>query len=170
MRCRISATVTASMFVLAAVLSGGVPLFSQSTPTVFEGAKLIPGDGSAPIDGSAFVVQDGRITAVGRRGQVTVPANAARVDLTGRTVMPALNNVHLHIGYEGFTSWRAENHSSENVLDHLRREAFYGVGTVMTMGDQPSEFALTYILICACPYESTGQIRSDATMSSGITN
>ena len=103
MRCRTLVTL-AAMFVVAAVLSPGVRLFSQSTPTVFEGARLISGDGSAPIDGSAFVVQNGRITAVGRRGQLSGPANAARVDLTGRTVMPALNNVHIHIGYEGFTS------------------------------------------------------------------
>lgn len=144
MRCRIAATIAASIIVLTAVALGSVRLFSQSAPVVFEGARLIPGDGSAPIDGSVFVVQDGRITAVGRRGQLQLPPNAARVDLAGRTVMPALNNVHIHIGYEGFTSWSAENHSAANVLDHLRREAFYGVGAVMTMGDQPSEFALAF--------------------------
>jgi hypothetical protein len=34
--------------------------------------------------------------------------------------MPALNNIHLHIGYEGFVSWSVENHTPENVLDHLK--------------------------------------------------
>jgi imidazolonepropionase-like amidohydrolase len=75
---------------------------------------------------------------------VTAPAGATRVDLTGKTVMPALNNVHIHIGYEGFTSWSVENHTAENVLDHLEREAFYGVGTAMTMGDQPTDFAIKF--------------------------
>ena len=32
----------------------------------------------------------------------------------------------------------------ENVLDHLEREAFYGVGTAMAMGDQPMEFAIKF--------------------------
>ena len=58
--------------------------------------------------------------------------------------MPAMNNVHIHIGYEGYTSWSVENHTPENVLDHLEREAFYGVGAAMTMGDQPADFAIKF--------------------------
>jgi imidazolonepropionase-like amidohydrolase len=68
--------------------------------TVFEGARLITGDGSAPIDDSAFIVQDSRFSGVGRRGEVQVPAGAARVDLTGKTIMPAKVDVHGHLGYE----------------------------------------------------------------------
>ena len=41
-------------------------------------------------------------------------------------------------------SWSVENHTPENVLDHLEREAFYGVGTAMTMGDQPTDFAIKF--------------------------
>ena len=52
--------------------------------------------------------------------------------------------MHLHIGYEGFVSWSPENHSTENVLDHLEREAFYGTSAAMTMGDQPDDFALKF--------------------------
>ena len=111
---------------------------------LYEGARLIIGDSSAPIENGAFVVENGRITAIGVRGAIKAPAGAARVDLTGKTVMPALNNVHLHIGYEGFVSWGPENHTAENVLDHLEREAFYGVGAVMSMGDQPDDFALKF--------------------------
>ena len=29
-------------------------------------------------------------------------------------------------------------------IDHLEREAFYGVGTAMTMGDQPTDFAIYF--------------------------
>src|SRR5687768_1711526 len=53
--------------------------------TVYEGAQLIVGDGSDPIQDSAFVVQDNKFTVVGRKGQITVPEGAARVDLTGKT-------------------------------------------------------------------------------------
>src|SRR5258708_23430832 len=65
--------------------------------TVFEGARLITGDGSAPIADSAFLVENGRFTAVGRKGQLKVPAGAARVDLTGKTVMPALLHAPKHL-------------------------------------------------------------------------
>jgi imidazolonepropionase-like amidohydrolase len=111
---------------------------------IYEGARLIIGDAGAPVENGAFVVRDGLITAVGQKGAVAAPAGATRVDLTGKTVMPALNNVHVHIGYEGYTSWSAENHTVANLLDHLQREAFYGVGVVMTMGDSPDDFALQF--------------------------
>ena len=103
-------------------------------PVLYEGARLIIGDASAPIESGAFLVQDGRIRAVGRSGAVAAPAGATRVDLTGKTVMPAMINAHVHIGYEGFTSWGAENYTPANVLNHLQREAFYGVGATQSVG------------------------------------
>ena len=115
-----------------------------SQTTIYEGARLIIGDSTPPIEDGAFVVQHGRIAAIGKRGSIKAPSGAARIDLTGKTVMPAMNNVHVHIGYEGYVSWSVENHSAENILDHLEREAFYGVGTTMTMGDQPDDFALKF--------------------------
>jgi capsular polysaccharide biosynthesis protein len=41
---------------------------SQTGATVFEGARLITGESGSPIENSAFVAENGRITAVGRRG------------------------------------------------------------------------------------------------------
>ena len=117
---------------------------AQPRTVAYEGARLIIGDASPPIESGAFIVQNGHITAIGPRGSIHAPAGAARIDLTGKTVMPALNNIHLHIGYEGFVSWGVENHTPENVLDHLEREAFYGAGTAMTMGDQPLAFAIRF--------------------------
>ena len=63
--------------------------------TVFEGARLIVGDGSAPIENAAFIVDDTRFTQVGRTGELQVPEGAVHVDLTGRTVMPAIHR-HAH--------------------------------------------------------------------------
>jgi imidazolonepropionase-like amidohydrolase len=91
---------------------------AQSRAVVYDGARLIVGDGSEAIERGTFVVQNSHITAVGNRGAVTVPAGAVRVDLTGKTVMPAMINVHVHIGYEGYTSWGAQNYTAANVLDH----------------------------------------------------
>ena len=119
-------------------------LLSQTarTATVYEGARLVVGDRSAAIDNGAFVVQNGRITAIGRKDAVTVPANAAHVDLTGKTVMPTLINVHVHIGYEGYTTWGAENYTPANVVDHLRREAFYGIGVTQSVGSSPTDASI----------------------------
>ncbi len=117
---------------------------AQTKAVLYEGARLILGDPGPAIEDGAFVVQNGRIAAIGSRASVKAPVGSGRVDLTGKTVMPALNNIHLHIGYEAYVSWGVENHTAENVLDHLEREAYYGVGAVMTMGDQPDDFALRF--------------------------
>jgi imidazolonepropionase-like amidohydrolase len=113
------------------VLVGSLAAHSQSrgpsSTVIYEGARLIVGDGGT-IENGAFVVRDGRITALGRKGAVNAPAGAAHVDLTGKTVMPAMINVHVHIGYEGYTSWGAENCHGAERADHLEREAFYGIG------------------------------------------
>ena len=116
----------------------GVGVFAQPSgpaPAVlYEGARLIIGDATPVIESGAFLVQDGQIRSVGVRGAVTAPAGAVHVDLTGKTVMPAMVNVHVHIGYEGYTTWQASNHTPENVFDHLQREAFYGVAATASVG------------------------------------
>src|SRR6267143_3495471 len=66
---------------------------------LFEGARLISGDGGLPIENAAFLVENNRFTRVGRKGEVQVPAGATRVDLAGKTVMAALIDIHSHIGW-----------------------------------------------------------------------
>jgi imidazolonepropionase-like amidohydrolase len=133
------------MRILTMVLVIGAAIgYAQSGAVVYEGARLIIGDESPVIENGSLVVVNGHISAIGQRDAVKAPAGARHVDLAGKTVMPTMNNIHIHIGYEGYVSWSAENHTRENVLDHLEREAFYGVGAAMTMGDQPLDFALAF--------------------------
>ncbi len=108
---------------------------------LYEGARLISGDGDAPLEESAFLVEDGTITSVGRRGDVTVPAGGARVDLTGKTVIPALVSLHGHLGYQRGLSYAAENYTRDNILDHLNRYAYYGVGTIVSLGTDAGDLA-----------------------------
>ena len=112
--------------------------------TLFEGARLLVGDASPAIERGAMLVADGRIQAVGPAGAVTAPPGAARIDLTGKTVMPAMVNVHAHLGYEGYTSWQARNHTPENVHDHLLREAYYGVAATTSVGSSPTAQLLQF--------------------------
>jgi len=96
--------------------------------TVFEGARLIVGDGSAAIEDSAFIVQNGRFTTVGRKGQLKVPAGAARVDLTGKTVMPAIIDAHKHLAV-----------TRDALVDQLQHLAYYGIGTTMSLGQDTGD-------------------------------
>jgi imidazolonepropionase-like amidohydrolase len=109
---------------------------SKSQTTIYEGARLIVGDGTA-IENSAFVVQGNQFAQVGRRGEVQAPAGAQRVDLSGKTVMPTLVDLHGHYGYQNLAqgTMSKETFTRENLIDHLQRMAYFGVGAVVGVGD-----------------------------------
>ena len=134
-----------SGFVFACLALLPLTVSAQATGGIlYEGARLIVGDGTPAIESSAFLVRNGRIAAVGRKGSLVAPVGVSRVDLTGKTVMPAMVNVHVHIGYEGYSSWGAEHYTPANVLDHLQREAFYGVAATQSVGSSPTDASLAF--------------------------
>jgi len=103
----------------------------------FVGARLFDASGRPPIERAVLLVEDGRIVAVG--AGVSVPAGAERVDLAGRFVIPGLVNAHGHVGETRGLRAGAELYSRENVLDHLRLYARYGVTTVVSLGGDRDE-------------------------------
>jgi imidazolonepropionase-like amidohydrolase len=124
---------TAARFVLHA--QTGTP----TGATLYEGARLIPGDGKPAIERSAFLVENGTITRIGRQADVKAPAGAARVDLTGKTVMPALIDIHTHTGFQKGATYRAENYSRETIVDDLNRALYFGVSAVVSEGIDPGD-------------------------------
>jgi imidazolonepropionase-like amidohydrolase len=115
-----------------------IALWSRTTPlagqagaarvTVYQGARLIVGDGRPAIENATFVVDGTRFDRVGRTGQVQVPANATRVDLAGKTVMPAIVDAHTHL-----------SRTREALIEDLQKRAYYGIGVVMSLGQDPGE-------------------------------
>jgi len=96
--------------------------------TVFEGARLIVGDASAPIENGVLVIEDGLIAAAGPAGQVEVPAGATTVDVTGATIMPAIIDTHVHL-----------NRERDALVEDLRARARFGVGAAVSMGQDEGE-------------------------------
>ena len=140
----------AALVVALALLTGIAPGAAAEQPDpaasapalrLFTGGRVIVGDGRV-IEDAAFLVRGDLIVQVGNAGDVQAPPGASVVDLTGRTVMPALVNTHAHLGWERYTSWGAENFTRENLVDHLHRHAYYGVGTIISTGSDLEEIAI----------------------------
>jgi imidazolonepropionase-like amidohydrolase len=131
--------------IVAAVVSVGAQ--RGRDVALFEGARLIVGDNSAPIENSAFIMTGDKITRVGRKGELRAPAGATRLDLTGKTVMPALIDGHNHIGLVNMRdgSNRKENYTRKNLLDQLQRYAYYGTAAALSMGLEQDQ-AVSYQL------------------------
>ena len=109
---------------------------------LYEGARLIPGDGTAPVENAAFIVESGIITRIGRSGELALPAGSRRVDLTGKTVMPTLISTHVHPGFQRDLTYAGENYTYDNIVADLERALYFGVGTVMSQGIEKGD--LTY--------------------------
>ena len=108
-------------FVLAAALS--LVGLAQGSVTVFEGARVIVGDGRAAIENATIVVNAGKIAQVGRAADVKAPAGATRVSLTGKTVMPTIVDTHVHT-----------SQTRDALTMDLQRRAYYGVSAAMSLG------------------------------------
>src|SRR5258706_15340011 len=61
---------------------------------LYEGGRLITGDGSPVIENSAFLLTGNQFTRVGRKGGLPLPAGAPRAHLTGKPAMPTTVDVH----------------------------------------------------------------------------
>ena len=84
---------TGSLVSCVALLASGVlgPVGAQQQPVIaIQGGTLIDGNGGAPVANSVIVIQGNRITAVGRAGQVQIPAGAQVVNAGGKFVLPGL--------------------------------------------------------------------------------
>jgi len=88
---------------LVALAAGNV----EGRTTVVRAAHMIDVLAGKRVDNAQVIVTDGRITAVGKAGDV-VPAGAEVIDLGPRTLLPGLIDMHVHLtsdptlgGYRG---------------------------------------------------------------------
>jgi len=81
---------------IAWLLGAALAALAQTPPIAFTGARVIPIDGPEIANG-VVVVENGRILTVGP-APASIPANAQRIDITGKVLMPGLVDSHSHIG------------------------------------------------------------------------
>lgn len=107
----------------AAVVLSALSQFSGSAfaeVTAFEGARLIVGDGRV-IENATLVMDDTKIVQAG--SGVNVPAGAKRVNLSGKTVMPALIDTHVHLSAV-----------HDKLIRDLKQRGYWGVSAAMSLG------------------------------------
>jgi imidazolonepropionase-like amidohydrolase len=71
----------------------------QSPVIALEHVRVIDGTGAASQADQTIVISGGKITAIGKAGAVTVPADANRMDFTGYTALPGIVGMHDHLFY-----------------------------------------------------------------------
>jgi imidazolonepropionase-like amidohydrolase len=96
--------------------------------TAFEGARIIIGDGRAPIENGTLVIDGAKIVQVGSAAEVRVPAGATRVNVTGKTIMPDLVDTHTHL-----------SQTRDEIIKDLTRRPYFGVSAAQSMGTAENE-------------------------------
>ncbi|MBK6489692.1 MAG: amidohydrolase family protein [Gemmatimonadetes bacterium] len=99
------------------------------------GARLITMKGNEVIANGDVVIRDNRIVGVGPRGRVPIPSGARTIDVSGKTIMPGLVDIHAH-------TWMAWGVHRQQVSQLLAQLA-YGV-TTQRDPQTSSEDVVTY--------------------------
>ena len=63
----------------------------------FTNARIITMKGDEVIDNGTILIDKNKIAAIGKASDVQVPADAKVYDLTGKTIMPGIIDVHAHL-------------------------------------------------------------------------
>src|SRR5260370_10766261 len=125
------------LFVLLGTLAASPRADGQAKAQVIvlKGARLIDGTGRPAIENSVLVIEGDHVVAAGKPGAVSIPKSSPLQDLSGKTIMPALINLHGHLGLSSNGADSAAGHyTQENVVKQLNKYLSYGVGTVASFG------------------------------------
>ncbi len=109
------------------------------------GATVLAGDSLSPVTDGVVLIRSGVITEVGPASEVTPPAGAEVVDLSGYTLLPGLIDLHVHLGSPELPAggetgpltlpgaiWDAMRYAP----GHRRAALEHGVTTVRSLGDE----------------------------------
>ncbi|MBA3898228.1 MAG: amidohydrolase family protein [Sphingomonadaceae bacterium] len=92
--------------IIATLLFAAAPAAAETV--AISGDHMVDVVAGRTVDRPLVIVKDGRIAAVGTQGSLQVPDGARRIDLPGRTILPGLIDMHVHLtslaeigGYQG---------------------------------------------------------------------
>ncbi|UFN49957.1 amidohydrolase family protein [Roseomonas sp. OT10] len=114
----------------------------MSRHTLIRAARLIPCTGAPPIEGGAVLVEDGRIAAVGRLADLSVPEGAALIDRGEETLLPGLVDAHTHLsiipglGHQIGQLRGPATQAMLRAIPNIRADLLSGVTTMRVVGEE----------------------------------
>jgi imidazolonepropionase-like amidohydrolase len=116
---------------LAAYVAAGACSAHAQRITVFTNVRLIDGRGGAPSDAMTVVVRGSTIAAIGPIATTAAPTGALIVAGKGRTLMPGLADMHVHLT----GGWDGERTDLLGFPGYLDALLYAGVTTVHDLGN-----------------------------------
>jgi len=122
--------------------------FEQSRTLLIRGARIFVGDGRV-IESGAVLVKNGKIEHV-YEGEAPDPKqlHAEAVEAAGKTVLPGLIDVHVHLSSPGGFSQSAEAYTTGKAMPRALAEYLYsGITAVKSVGDPLDDILKTRSLV-----------------------
>ncbi len=101
---------------------------------VIEGATVIDGVSSTPIENAVIVIDGDTIQAIGSSGSVEVPPGARIIDATGKTIIPGIFNLHAHVGRSEGMESNDQFYNRERIQRDANRYLYYGITHMVSLG------------------------------------
>jgi imidazolonepropionase-like amidohydrolase len=108
-----------------------VGVAQEQRPLAIIHAAIIDGNGKTPIEDGTIVIRGAKIETVGDAISVRVPPDARVIDAKGRTVMPGLADMHVHLT----GGWDGESVDMLSYQRYLNALLYAGVTTVLDTGN-----------------------------------
>ena len=118
--CSVAKAGNLTLAVLALVLPA-IPISAQSQPIAITGGKLLTVS-HGTIENGVLVMAGGKITAVGKSGEVNIPNDAKIVDAKGMTVYPGLIDPESNFGLTEISADQMSNdlvERSDEIMPHM---------------------------------------------------
>jgi imidazolonepropionase-like amidohydrolase len=91
---------------IAAVLIAAAPAAAETVAVTAD--RMVDVLSGRVMEKPVVLITDERITAVGRQGAIAIPENAKRIDLAGKTILPGLIDMHVHLdGHPRYSGYNA---------------------------------------------------------------
>jgi imidazolonepropionase-like amidohydrolase len=103
---------------MAASLTAQAPVAAPE-PVALVGATVVDGTGEAPAANAVVVVRDGRIACVGPETACAVPADAERIDVAGKWIIPGLVDAHVHYSQTGWADGRPDAYDARDRFPYI---------------------------------------------------
>ena len=125
---------TAASLAQTAKSSKALPSLTSGQTIVLRGGKLLTITHGV-IENGVLVMQNGKITAVGAAGSVSIPNDAKLMDVTGMTVYPGLIDSETHLGLTEVSADQMSNdlvELSDEIMPHMHvSDAFHAETTLI---------------------------------------
>jgi imidazolonepropionase-like amidohydrolase len=107
------------------------PMAAEDRPIAITHGQILDGRGGAPITDGTIIIRGRRIESVGSSTSLAVPSDARIIDAQGKTVMPGLADMHVHMA----GGWDGDNVDMLSFPRYLNSLLYAGITTVLDTGN-----------------------------------